>query len=716
MVMEKSSKTQEEVAIETASAIVEVAPYVLKHGDSFVIIDRRGNIRPVRARDHGLFRDGTRFLSHLLVTTGDQLPVLLGSEMNDTADMLTVNVTNPQLRTNTRHDTVHLRQEVVLWDNTLYVRITTRNYGMEAGEFPVHVAFEADYIDIFEVRGVDRARRGTVHPAEVSKTQVHLGYTGLDDIERQTHLTFDPMPSEINPGCASYTLALEPGAETTITLSVACRYPDESAETLSFADVMAELEAQHEMQDETMCRIETDNKCFTDWLEASRRDLLLLLTETEHGLYPYAGVPWFSTVFGRDGIITALQIVWFYPEAARGVLSYLAAQQATTEDLLRESEPGKVLHETRPGELANTGEIPFGGYYGTIDATPLFVVLAGRYFQRTGDREFIESLWPNIAAALHWIDNFGDIDGDGFVEYRRKNKAGILQQGWKDSDDSVFYANGDLVEPPVALCEVQGYVYEAKLLAAEMVDALGKQSEAEQLRSQAHSLREAFLEAFWLDELGTYAIALDGDKQPCDVRSSNAGHCLFSGLADPAHAEQITQQFLDPMFFSGWGIRTLAEGEQRYNPMAYHNGTIWPHDNAMIASGMARYGHKDAAAHVLNALFDTSVNMDLYRLPELFCGFVRSKGEGPVGYPVACLPQAWAAGSVFMMLQACLGLSVDGLKGKIVIDHPVLPTGVDSLQIRRLPVGEKRVDLTLCRTDTGVEINVSDDSVILVEN
>lgn len=713
--IEGTSKSQEAIVIQTASAIAESAPHVLKHRDSFAIIDQRGNIRPVRVRDHGLFRDGTRFLSHLLVTTGDQLPVLLSSEMNPTADLLTVDLTNPQLRTVTHHDTLHLRQEAVLWENTLYLRITAHNYGMQAVNFPLTIAFDADYVDVFEVRGMRREQRGTFHPAQVNEHQVRLSYTGLDDIQRRTHLSFNPQPNALDADSASYTLALEAGQHTEITMTVACRYLNESVATLDFEAVLAQLQSRHAHQAAQVCQIETTNERFNGWLDASRRDLLLLLTETEHGLYPYAGVPWFSTVFGRDGIITALQTLWFYPEVSRGVLAYLAARQATTEDLKRESEPGKILHETRSGEMANTGEIPFGGYYGTIDATPLFVVLAGRYFQRTDDRTFIESLLPHIEAALHWIDHYGDIDGDGFVEYRRKNEAGILQQGWKDSNDSVFYADGKLVEPPVALCEVQGYVYEAKLLAADIVEALGRQDRARQLRQQAASLRERFLDAFWLDDLGTYAIALDSNKQPCRVRSSNAGHCLFNGIADPAQAERITAQFLDPVFFSGWGIRTLATGEKRYNPMAYHNGTIWPHDNGLIASGMARYGFKDAAVQVLNALFETSLHMDLYRLPELFCGFERIQGAGPVRYPVACLPQAWASGSVFMILQACLGIRVDGIQGQLIFDRPVLPEYIDSLHIRNLPLGETQINITIRRHGGGVNV-ISDADINIIVN
>jgi glycogen debranching enzyme len=454
------------------------------------------------------------------------------------------------------------------------------------------------------------------------------------------------------------------------------------------------------------CRIETSNPLMDLWLDRSSSDLAMLTTHLPTGPYPYAGVPWYSTTFGRDGIITAREMLWVDPSLARGVLAYLAATQATTEETERDAEPGKILHEARKCEMAQTGEVPFGRYYGTVDATPLFVALAGAYHRRTGDLEFIRSIWPNVLAALAWIDRYGDSDSDGFVEYARRSKHGLTQQGWKDSQDSIFHADGRMADAPIALCEVQAYVYEAKRMAAELATALGETAHAARLIEEANTLQQRFQSQFWCEELGTYAIALDGAKQPCRVASSNAGHALWTGIASPEHAARMAARFVEPDFFSGWGIRTVASAQARYNPMSYHNGSIWPHDNALIATGLARYGHTEAAMKVLTGLFDASLHFNQHRLPELFCGFERRSGEGPTLYPVACSPQAWSAGAVFGMLQACLGIDIDTAAGTISFHAPRLPEYIDWVELRDLRVGEGSVDLLLQRHhhNVGVEI------------
>jgi glycogen debranching enzyme len=566
--------------------------------------------------------------------------------------------------------------------------------------------FRADFADIFEVRGTPRTRKGEVLPPIIEEDKLILSYHGLDGVIRRTQIQFAPQPHALTADEAQFELSLRPQEEETFFVTAAFQTGSTRTSPVSYDHAATQASARQQEARAQLSDIYTSNEQFNDWINRSFSDLHLMMTDMPGGPYPYAGVPWFSTAFGRDGIITALECLWVNPAIARGVLNFLAATQATELIPERDAEPGKILHETRGGEMAALGEIPFGRYYGSVDATPLFVLLAGAYYERTGDRALIENIWPNLERALQWIDTYGDADGDGFVEYCRHSRNGLVQQGWKDSHDSVFHSDATLADGPIALCEVQGYVFAAKLAAANLAMLLNRFDQAARLRSQAETLRNRFEEAFWCDELSTYALALDGKKRPCRVRTSNAGHCLFSGIASPERARRVAQTLIREDSFSDWGVRTVASSEARYNPMSYHNGSVWPHDNALIAAGFARYHLNREVVRILTGMFDTSLFVDLHRMPELICGFPRRADEAPTLYPVACAPQSWAAAGVFLLLQSCLGLHIDAVQRRISFNYPVLPEFLGRIRIGNLRLQNAVVDLQLERHGGDVGLNV----------
>jgi glycogen debranching enzyme len=680
----------------------------LKHGDTFIVVDSHGDIGASAGGSDGLFHDDTRFLSHLELRLNGAQPLLLGSNVRDDNTLLAVDLTNPDLYAGAHivleKDIVHVARTLFLWRGTAYQRIAVRNHGLRPVEISLLLRFDNDFADLFEVRGERRARRGTTSRTVIAPNhQVLLSYKGLDDAWRRTTLTFDPQPSELAVDSATYRLTLAPHESVPIFLLVSCREAVEDRPRPFLRGLMA---AHRELRRATrdIASVETSNELFNEVLCRSAADLGMLITETPQGRYPYAGIPWYSTTFGRDGMITAIQMLWCDPAMARGVLRRLAAYQAKTFDPPSDAEPGKILHEMRAGEMAALGEVPFGLYYGSVDSTPLFVLLAGLYVERTGDEAMLHELWPAIEAALAWIDGPGDPDRDGFVEYHRQTEKGLANQGWKDSFDAVFHADGRLAQGPVALAEVQGYVFAAKETAARCARRLGRAELADTLHTQAARLAERFEAAFWCPEIETYALALDGAKRPCRVRTSNAGQTLFTGIASAGRARLVAEGLLGPRFFSGWGIRTVARGEARYNPMSYHNGSIWPHDNALIALGFARYGLNRAVSQVAKGLFECATYMDLRRLPELFCGFQRERRRGPTLYPVACAPQAWASATPFSLIQAALGLEFEPEKGEIRLRNPCLPAFLDEIVIRNLRLGNTVSDLKVRRYGTQVSV------------
>jgi len=685
--------------------------FVLKSGDTFGLFDHYGDIRPWGLGEQGIFHEGTRFLSVSDLRIDNKRPLFLSSNANRAGAILNIDLSNTDLlgRDNAPipRGTVHIARSKFLWQGTCYEELQISNFGMHAVDFQLVMNFDADFADIFEVRGTRRAHSGEKLPTRTAGDSIIFSYKGLDRVMRTTRISFRPAATALCHGTAQFAFHLDARATERVYIAIECEVDRASSGDHPRYEVarQAIFHAIEQLSSEAAA-VETTRGVFNASLERSRSDVFMMLTRTPHGLYPYAGVPWFSAPFGRDGIITALQTLWISPSIARGALAFLAATQAKIRDDASDADPGKIVHEMRGGEMAALDEIPFRRYYGTVDATPLFVVLAGAYYTYTGDLDFIESIWSNIEFAMYWVDQYGDLDGDGFVEYAQRSEKGLRHQGWKDSWDAISHSDGRLANGPIALCEVQGYVYAARRALSRLCTALGDKTRAELLDQEAQSLKERFDKAFWCEEKSTYALALDDTKRRCEVRSSNPGHCLFTSIANPERASRIVRTLLSETSFSGWGIRTLDSSEVRYNPMSYHNGSVWPHDNAIIAQGFANYGFKEEALRLSSSIFQLSQGVHLSRLPELVCGFPRMGDESPTLYPVACSPQAWAAGSVYMMLQACLGLEIDAPSRTIRFNRPMLPNLVNDLRIRNLRVGPALVDLSLHRYPDSVGVNV----------
>jgi glycogen debranching enzyme len=707
-------RVKDEYYVKATSALADDRTRVLKYGDTFAVLNRYGDIEPIGYGQFGLFHSETRHLSRMTLQLNQQTPMLLSSTIRDDNAFLAVDMTNfdtSTIGTKTENglprETIHLFRSKFLDKASCYEQIRLINYGLGPLQVTLSFQFESDFADIFEVRGTKRVKKGQRLTDTLEGDTVILSYLGLDNVSRKTRLAFTPRPRLLNPRQARYEFTLEPKQEQSVFVTVSCERAAVEVTIVPYSSAFEHLHHRYANERLHTCEISTSNKRVNAWLKRSNADLRMLTDGNPEGEYPYAGVPWFATVFGRDGIITALETLWIAPHIAKSVLQYLADEQATEEIPEQDAEPGKILHEMRRGEMAALKEVPFGRYYGSVDSTPLFVLLAGAYFLRTGDRQFLASIWPNLQAALRWIDVYGDADNDGFVEYARRTDRGLVQQGWKDSNDSVFHANGLIAEPPIALCEVQAYTYAAKRAAAMLASEFGENDYSLKLNLEADSLQQRFEEKFWCEEISMYALALDGKKQQCKVRSSNAGQTLFCKIGTAEHAGKVCDQLMSTPLFSGWGIRTIGSGERRYNPMSYHNGSIWPHDNALIGLGLSLYGFQHAVAAVLNGLYEASLHVDLHRLPELFCGFhKRTDSSGPTLYPVACAPQAWAAGAPYLLLQACLGINVKAPERQIVFTNPILPPNIEEVRLENLGINDAECDVIVHRYSSGVSVDI----------
>ena len=685
--------------------LADVASKVLavKEGETFLYSDVEGNLDDHKEYGLGLYHRDTRFLSHFIMKLSGRDPILLSSSA-ERGYMSYIDLTNPELysdgHVSAGPQTLNIRRVRAI-NGRVFERIRIKNYNAHPVQLSVQFSVAADFADIFEVRGFSPGLPGHYDAPWVDRRQARFAYKGEDGVLRETLMEFDPEPDRLEVVGdrieIEFTVRLAPHQTKLISTTFEPVIDGGRPPQIEFDGAIHRLRRSYEDWERDSTQIITDNELFNQLLVRGLRDLRALYSATEDGGVFAAGIPWYVAIFGRDSLIASHQLLAVNPGPARQALRLLARHQGTEDNAWRDEEPGKILHEVRSGELAFAGEIPHQRYFGSVDATPLFIFLYAQYFRWTGDLEFARELLPNVLAALEWIEKWGDLDGDGFVEYRSRSPRGIDNQGWKDSYDSVVHVDGRLADPPIALAEVQGYVYMAKERVADVFEVLGDGATAARLRTEAEALKARFNQVFWMEDEHFFAGALDAAKRPIKTIVSNPGHCLYANIVDPAKAEDVARRLLQPDMFSGWGIRTMSKGATPYNPMSYHNGSVWPHDNALIAAGLKRYGFLKATNRVATAIFDAAIHADYMRLPELFCGFTRRTPNQPVAYPVACSPQAWAAGAPFLMLQAILGLSARGHENMLTINKPHLPPWLNVVELRNLRVGRSTTSLVFRR-------------------
>ena len=683
----------------------------LKHDRLFMLADRHGNIDPPGRCSLGLFQDDTRILSHYALRAAGTAPALLSAQViapfHAQVDLAVTDHAFGGNPWDPKH-AIYLCRELLV-EETLFERLTLTNYLTRPIDFWIELDVGCDFADIFEVRGWKRDARGEFFAPAVSGQTIRFAYRGRDGSVIESAIQFHEVPDYLDTHRARWSHRLAPGTPVSFEWEVgADRQIAERVEFPRgrFAQRNVRLSESCERWRAECSRWTSDVEVFDKTTSRAVDDLRSLYVAADGESVISAGIPWYATIFGRDSIITSLETLPLNPRIAVDTLRYLARHQGTHDDPYTEEQPGKIMHELRRGEMARSGEIPHVPYYGTIDATPLWIVLLHETWRWTGDDALVEDLLPNVRRALEWIDRFGDIDGDGFVEYSRTSDKGLVNQGWKDSGDGVPFPDGRLPAPPIALVEVQGYVYDAKIRAARLLARAGDAAMADALRASAARLRARVTERFWLEKLGTFALALDREKTPLPTIASNAGHLLWSRLPTKAQASRTAATLLDPDMFCGWGIRTLSARHPVFNPMSYHNGSIWPHDNALIVMGLSHYGLGANVLPVIEALHDVAANAAFNRPPELYCGMPRSGALQPVLYPVSCSPQAWASGALFMMLQGVLGILADAPDNTLRIRNPVLPPCLHELTIGNLAVGSSRASLRFERHASRTLVNV----------
>jgi len=682
-------------------------------GKTFLATSVAGDIVPPGAPDVGFFHEDTRFLSHLEFKLDGQRSVVLSSSTEKTfVSQIELTTGNITLRDSfdLPENTIHIRREQLLSSDILFDRYTFENFNRCPVEFTVEVIFNADFVDVFQVRGLARATHGQYFEPLIEDDGLIFSYRGRDDVLRQTVIRMSPAPAGITGNTARWDLRLEPLRKTELEITVTPQVENKEsrAQVYEFDAQLHSRRAAFREFDSTSTSITSSNSVFDNLLRNAMGDFHALRIPFGEEHVIAAGIPWFATIFGRDSIIAAYQTLSLNPELAKDTLRVLARYQASEVDDWRDAQPGKILHESREGEMTRCGEVPFGPYYGSVDATPLWLILLSETFNWTSDEALAREMLPHVYRALDWIDNFGDVDGDGFVEYVRRSPGGLINQGWKDSWDANIHRDGKVAVPPIALCEVQGYVYDAKYRMASLLRMFGDSERAEKCRREANELARRFDKTFWSAERGFYAMALDADKKPLEVIASNPGHLLWSRIINRERARVVTQRMMQEDMFSGWGWRTMSQKEEVFNPLSYHRGSVWPHDNSLIAHGMALNEFREPALRALGALFDAAMEFRDYRLPELFCGVQRRPFDEPVHYPVSCSPQAWASGSVFLILSSVLGIRPSAHRKELNIINPQLPDWLGHLHIRNLKIGNSRVGLDFTRRDHRTFCNVVD--------
>ena len=747
-----------------ASASVE--KIALKFGEAFMVLDTRGDL-PQSEQETGLYWRGARFLRALDLFLDGKPLTGLSHSVSDEEGTCQIDLTNPYLPRQAEphehgaqpnsaqhgdssdgssgassapqgglagaadgiaHGVAHVRRKLKLRGHTLTQEITITNYDENPIAFTLAIRTESDFRDIFEIRGMRCGIHGKQSPPEMSADAVTLNYLGADKVERVTRTEFDPPAAEVHLAGASHDqhghgprvedavaalwrVRLAAGAHTILRLTTRLWEGDPSTPD---KDRWRGSQASQEqpLRARPLPALVSDNTFFNRTLLRGMHDLEMMCVRTSGGQFPYGGIPWYVCPFGRDSLITSMEFLPWFPEVARGTLTFLAARQGTKVDSFTEEQPGRIMHELRVGELAKLHAIPFIPYYGTVDATPLFIITLEHYIRWTNDTDLLRQLWPHALAAARWMTDYGDSDGDGFLDYKRSESTGLVNQGWKDSWDAISHADGSLAKGHVALCEVQGYAYAAFQAMAWLAEKSGHGDKSQGWLDHATELRKRFSERFWWPEEQCFYLALDGTSQPCRVVASNSGQCLWSGIATQEQADKVVERLLRPDMYTEWGIRTLSSQAVRYNPMSYHNGSVWPHDTALIGAGFARYGFRDEAARLLGNLYGVSLHFEGARLPELFCGFARVPGFGPTRYPVACSPQSWAAGAPFLLIHALLGFEPDAAKGRLTLRRPSLPDWLPRLEMRGLRVGELNGQLRFDRAGNETAVTLSHNSEI----